>query len=110
MFWLEKEFNEMGIPYCTIISSESGKYKKYSQTSGVVLTTIDSSLGLDFKAVIVAGLYPYNYVYTDSGLEMKGRFMLEVRKTYTAASRSREILYIISDLEKGTPLDDVINQ
>ena len=125
MYWLEKEFNERGIPYCTIISSEGDKQRKYSQTSGVVLTTIDSSLGLDFKAVIVAGLYPYNYVYSDEGKKaqiknwgqveklgptMKEQFMLEVRKTYTAASRAREILYVISDLDIGTPLEEVIKQ
>ncbi|SDB07074.1 hypothetical protein SAMN02910298_00220 [Pseudobutyrivibrio sp. YE44] len=125
MYWLEREFNQMGIPYCTIISSEGDKYRRYSQTSGVVLTTIDSSLGLDFKAVIVAGLYPYNFVYSESGAksqvksweqvekfgpEMKERFMLEVRKTYTAASRAREILYVISDVDEGTPLNDVIQE
>lgn len=125
MYWIEKEFNERGIPYCTIISSESDKHRRYSQTSGVVLTTIDSSLGLDFKAVIVAGLYPYNYIYSDEGSKaqikswsqveklgpaMKEQFMLEVRKTYTAASRAREILYIVSDLDIGTPLEEVIKQ
>ena len=40
--------------------------KRYSETNGVILSTIDSSLGLDFKAVIVTGLYPYNYVFGDN--------------------------------------------
>jgi len=125
MYWLETKFNEQGIPYCTIISSMNDHYKKYSNTSGVVLTTIDSSLGLDFKAVIVAGLYPYNYIFSEAGRkvkittweqveqlepEMKEHFMLEVRKTYTAASRARDVLYVLSDLDTGTPLEDVINQ
>ena len=90
-----------------------------------MLSTIDSSLGLDFKAVIVAGLYPYDYVYNDSGarheiknwtqveklgLELREKFMVEVRKTYTAASRARDILYVISDLNAGTPIETVIKQ
>lgn len=125
MCWIEKEFKEREIPYCSIISSESDSHKTYSHTSGVVLTTIDSSLGLDFKAVIVAGLYPYNYIYTDDGipreikkwsqvrffgLGLKEQLMIEVRKTYTAASRARDILYIISDLNAGTPIENVIKQ
>lgn len=125
MYWLEQEFGRSGIPYCSIISSESDCHRRYSQSSGIILTTIDSSLGLDFKAVIVAGLYPYNYIYEDNGakkeinswsqveklgLEMKEKFMIEVRKTYTAASRAREILYIISDLNAETPIENVIKR
>lgn len=125
MLWIEREFKEKGIPFCSIISSESDSHKSYSQSSGVILTTIDSSLGLDFKAVIVAGLFPYNYIYTDKGipseikkwsqvesygLAMKESFMIEVRKAYTAASRARDILYIISDLNAGTPIEEILKQ
>jgi len=125
MYWVEQEFKKRDIPFCSIISSENDSFRAYSKTTGVVLSTIDSSLGLDFKAVIVAGLYPYDYVYNDSGsrheiknwtqvenlgLELREKFMVEVRKTYTAASRARDILYIISDLNAGTPIETVIKQ
>lgn len=47
-----------------IINEKDGFFvkKKPGDITGVVISTIESSLGLDFNAVILAGLFPYNYV------------------------------------------------
>ena len=89
----------------------------------MVLSTIDSSLGLDFRAVILAGLYPYEYIYTEDKKTKKindwtqlaklpsdeqESVKVQLRKLYTACSRAREVLYVLSDIEAGSPFDDVL--
>ena len=116
------------IEYSEIFTSKDNSIRsKYSDTKGVVLSTIDSSLGLDFRAVVVCGLYPLEYVierHPDGKSEMKKISSWEVidkmsdsqkekvqeqmRKIYTACSRARDVLYVISDLDKGTPLGDMV--
>lgn len=128
--WLTGALNDEGIPYSLITSSDRNPYdrKQYSAATGVVVSTIDSSLGLDFKAVILAGLYPYNYVFRekDGGSvcmkeikswkaikEMDEREQAKVqsqmRAMYTACSRARDVLYVISDLKSGSPMEEIIN-
>ena len=99
--------------------------KQYSATTGVVLSTIDSSLGLDFKAVIFAGLYPYNYVFGEKGKkteikswsaikkmpeEEQAKVQSQMRSIYTACSRAREVLYVLSDLNEGTPMEEILTK
>lgn len=125
LYWITKTLDEEGIPYSLITPSDTEGQKKvqYSRTSGVVITTIDSSLGLDFKAVIVAGLYPYNYCFLDnnkrvqlktwkaiSSLEKNEQEQVQInmRKMYTACSRAREILYVISDLQPESPMERLL--
>lgn len=125
--WIKKGLDEKEIPYSVIIRSDDHPVR-YSDTSGVVLSTIESSLGLDFKAVIVAGLKPYDFVVDDSQerkvsipvkswaaiKEMsainKERVQNQMRSVYTACSRAREILYVISDLKPNTPMDEIIRK
>ncbi len=125
MYWLTKALDEEGIPYSLITSSDDDPFakKKYSETSGVVVSTIDSSLGLDFKAVIFTGLYPYNYVFGEkSKKEIKSwsaikkmdeddqsKVQSQMRSMYTACSRARDVLYVISDLTPGSPMEEIIN-
>lgn len=125
MYWLTQALDQEGIPYSLITSSDDDPYakKKYSETSGVIVSTIDSSLGLDFKAVIFTGLYPYNFVFGEKyKKEIKSwaaiKAMLEedqakvqsqMRSMYTACSRARDVLYVISDLKAGSPMEEIIN-
>ena len=98
---------------------------RYSQTSGVVVSTIESSLGLDFKAVILAGLLPYNYVFPQGGNskeinswsgikamteEEQNLVQSQMRSIYTACSRARDILYVLSDLKNGSPMEELISK
>lgn len=122
-FWLKRELDNKGIKYSFISSSDDPNERvRYSNTSGVVISSISSSLGLDFKAVILAGLYPYNYIFTNNiitpiktwesikGLteEQKADVQKEMREIYTACSRAREVLYVVSDLDEGSPMEEVI--
>lgn len=127
LYWLEKALNEEDIPYSLITSSLDGAFdrKRYSDTNGVVVSTIDSSLGLDFKAVIVAGLYPYNYIFGDNYYKkeisswnaIKGmddddqaQVQSQMRAIYTACSRARDILYVLSDLKPGSPMEEILKK
>lgn len=120
---LVKALDEAAIPYSMIISSnDSTGRARYSDTSGVVLSTIESSLGLDFKAVILAGLYPYSYVFTKKGAqgidswtsiknmydEYQNIVQSQMRAIYTACSRARDILYVLSDLKRNTPMEELV--
>ena len=85
-------------------------------------------MGLDFKAVIVAGLQPYDYICDDSGEkpvhipvkswkaiqgmspQNKEKVQNQMRTIYTACSRARDILYVISDLKPKTPMDEIIKE
>ena len=123
-YWVTSAFDKEGIPYSFITKPSNDRHKKvkYSATKGIVLSTIDSSLGLDFKAVILAGLYPYNYVLDNNkrilldnwgrislfGEQLKETFKIQMRKVYTASSRARDILYVLSDLSVGSPIESVL--
>ena len=63
LYWVTEGLKQDQIQFSIISTPEDGQKVKYSDTRGVVLSSIDSSLGLDFRAVIIAGLYPFNYVF-----------------------------------------------
>lgn len=125
--WVIRLLNQENIPYSMIISSDKAdsERKRYSRTSGVVLTTIDSSLGLDFKAVILAGLYPYGFVFGDNGYRKEITSWMDIKKMndndqtqvqsqmraiYTACSRARDILYVLSDIKPNTPMEEILKK
>lgn len=126
--WTTKILNDMDIPYSMIISTTAQSIsdrKLYSQTSGIVLTTIDSSLGLDFKAVILAGLYPYSFVFGDNRYRKEisswaaikkmddndqTQVQSQMRSIYTACSRARDILYVLSDINPNTPMEEILKK
>uniref|UniRef100_UPI0025930C25 3'-5' exonuclease n=1 Tax=uncultured Clostridium sp. TaxID=59620 RepID=UPI0025930C25 len=104
------------------ICGDNGGASKHINGEGVIITTIDSALGLDFNTVILTGLYPLQYVIKDksfykvkSWTELKEKeesdkeiYISNLRKIYTACSRARENLYILSDLDSNTPINDFI--
>lgn len=121
LYWLQQGLDEEGIPYSMIINEHEGSHIKARQgdISGVIISTIESSLGLDFKAVILAGLYPYNYVNVDGEVvgeiktwtsiknmpeNQQTAVQSQMRAVYTACSRARDVLYVISDLNPGSPI------
>lgn len=124
--WLTSELNKRGIEYSLIYgNNDDGTRKTYSNTRGVVISTIDSSLGLDFKAVIMVGLFPFSYVFSDGtkvkplkiksweqlkslSLEDQEKVKVQLRKIYTGCSRAREILYVLSDIDAGSPFSDIL--
>ena len=118
---IENELNQAEIPFCYICGGLPLK-KKIFDCDGVILTTVDSSMGLDFKYVIFCGLHYWDYVHID-GLktayslrnlpQFNKRLFLsrigEIGKCiYTACSRAREGLFIIDDLDIESPLKKII--
>ena len=127
LYWLQQGLDEEGIPYSMIINEHEGSHIKARQgdISGVIISTIESSLGLDFKAVILAGLYPYNYVNVDGEVvgeiktwtsiknmpeNQQAAVQSQMRAVYTACSRARDVLYVISDLNPGSPMEEIIKK
>jgi hypothetical protein len=127
LYWLKQAFDEENMPYSMIISSDEAPHEKvkYSDTKGVVISTIESSLGLDFKAVVLAGLYPYNYVFSQNKSSKEIRtwtgiksmsedeqnlVQSQMRSIYTACSRARDILYVLSDLKPGSPMEEILKK
>lgn len=127
LYWLQQGLDEEGIPYSMIINEHEGSYIKARQgdITGVVVSTIESSLGLDFKAVVLAGLYPYGYVNVDGEVvgdiktwtsiknmpeNHQTAVQSQMRAVYTACSRARDVLYVISDLKAGSPMEEIIKK
>lgn len=120
--WIRTALEREHIPFSFISSTEDGQRATYSNTNGVVISSIDSSLGLDFRAVVLTGLYPYTYVFDGNGHrhklnswnsikslpeDAKEAAQIQMRKLYTACSRAREVLYVLSDAEDETIIDDI---
>lgn len=126
LYWLKQGLDDEVIPYSMIINEDNMFVKKrQGDISGVVISTIESSLGLDFKAVVLTGLFPYSYVNVDgvvgssikswSGIkamdaDSQTAVQSQMRAIYTACSRARDILYVISDLKPGTPMEEIIKR
>ena len=127
LYWLQQGLDEEGISYSMIINEKNGFFvkKKPGDITGVVISTIESSLGLDFKAVILAGLFPYNYVNLNGQVgseiktwsaiknmpeEQQTAVQSQMRAVYTACSRARDVLCVISDLKSGTPMEEIIKK
>lgn len=96
--------------------------QKLFECDGIIMSTIDSCLGLDFKYVILCGIHYWDLIYDkQSG---KTRKLSEImilfeewarlyyseigKKIYSACSRAREGLFIIDDTEEGSPIKRII--
>lgn len=117
VYYLESELTKHNIPYSKI----HGDLKtKLYDCDGVIFSTIDSCLGLDFKYVVLCGIHFWDFVYLDNGtekLDMKKilfnqqakLYYCEIgKKIYSACSRAREGLYIIDDLDEKSPIKNIL--
>lgn len=111
-----------GVPNCQIFGGNEVK-SRLNDTNGVVFSTIDSSLGLDFKFVLVCGTAYWNYYWSngtkrtltqdslDAGSDDAITKYCEIgRKIYSACSRAREGLIIIDDLPSTSPVKNIIKK
>lgn len=127
---LKDALDQSGIEY----SSLSGEKKVTLQDArGVVFSTIQSALGLDFEVVILYAIKPLGYYFCNNsdhvqpilinafekvvdhkhGLivtkdEIAQFFSENARQIYTACSRARKQLYIIHDMDDKSVLNDII--
>jgi len=127
LYWIQHGLDEEGIPYSMIINEKGSMSLRTKQgdIDGVVISTIESSLGLDFKAVILAGLFPYSYVNRDGMVESEIKSWASIknmpenqqtatqsqmRAVYTACSRARDVLYVLSDIKSGSPMEEILKE
>lgn len=125
LHWLQQGLDDAGITYSMIINEKDNQFAKTRQgdITGVVISTIESSLGLDFKAVILAGLYPYSYVNKEGEVgkgikswsdiksmpsDDQAAVQSQMRAVYTACSRARDVLYVLSDMKADSPMEEII--
>lgn len=114
--WLVDKLREKYIESYSLIVGQDGTLPAiYGMNSGVALTTIESSLGLDFDAVILSGLFPMGSYYnsksktrmTNSGgtnEELNQEFIDCINKIYTACTRARDHLTIVLEEDENISL------
>lgn len=122
-YWLRKALDTNNIPYSTVLPEEDGQGVYIKDEGGVVVAPIDSIAGLEFKAVVITGLYPLSYVYDKKGNRIHLNDWDELKylfddnrelvhsyfaKIYKGYLRANEILYVLSDAERGSIINDVI--
>ena len=55
---LREMFRNVNIPNCMLVNTQDEFATSYANISGVPIVSMESSLGLDFKAVVLCGLRP----------------------------------------------------
>ncbi|MCI9486776.1 MAG: AAA family ATPase [Lachnospiraceae bacterium] len=96
------------IPFCTMYGTDESRGACYDDDGGVRLISVQSTLGLDFRAAIVCGLVPlgeyhgtrnpdWERIRTDEAKfqEMLKHTEADIRFLYVACTRAKEILHII---------------
>lgn len=99
------------------------------ECDGIIMSTIDSCLGLDFKYVILCGIHYWDLIYdnqTNKTVHLNYKMLLfnehahlfngnaylyfsEIgKKIYSACSRAREGLFIFDDTEDKSPIKQII--
>ena len=122
-YWLRKALDTNNIPYSSVVPEEDGRGVNIKDEGGVVVASLDSIAGLEFKAVVLTGLYPFSYVFdkkgnriklndwdaikylSDENRELIHSYLAKMYKGYLGAN---EILYVLSDAERGTIINDLV--
>lgn len=101
---LKEQLEQRGIPYTELIHSADSLAGSIGQSQGVILSTIDAVLGLDFKNVILCGLsclgvyHGSNRIELDSiglSVDCMEDFYRCCNLLYIAITRAREGLHIL---------------
>ena len=103
---LKNYLGQANIPYSLLNSTASEYGVSYSNISGVPIVTMESSLGLDFRAVIICGLLPLGlHDHTKELEQLKSNcsnediidaFNKNITILYMACARAKDILRIVS--------------
>lgn len=98
--------NQANIPYSLLNSTASEYGVSYSNINGVPIVTMESSLGLDFKAVVICGLLPLGlHDNTKELAQLKNNstsedvidaFNKNINILYMSLARAKDILRIVS--------------
>lgn len=98
--WISDELDDFQIPY-KLVSEEYDPI----DCAGVSIATIQLAKGLDFKAVIIAGL---NAITLQDKANFEEEF-LWVKKLYTAMTRAKDFLYILTPFVENKTKSKVLN-
>jgi len=104
--WLKDKLNIYYLEYSELISTDESYGVLYGDRRGISLCTIESSLGLDFQAIIICGLKPLGAYYKTKNIstfsgntqeleQYKEDFYKNINTLYTACTRARDYLYIV---------------
>ncbi|WP_062239015.1 UvrD-helicase domain-containing protein [Fictibacillus sp. FJAT-27399] len=120
--WLKNRFNETYMDYTLLLNDEDA-YERYGERKGVSICTIESALGLDFRAVILCGLLPLGLYEKSDKLahlisptlskeddleKRKENFFKNINQLYTGMTRARDFLYIILTQEKENIYSNIL--
>lgn len=104
---LRKLLEEANIPDCMLVNTQDDYAVSYSNISGVPIVSMESSLGLDFRAVILCGLKPLGYYDKTKDMkvlmrnkkshnqEMEDAFCKNINIIYMSCARAKDILRIV---------------
>lgn len=110
---IKKIFNHEGWEPPGILISGESDGETYGSRRGVTITTIEGSLGLDFRAVILAGLRPLGSHekatqltdfegLSEEDLSLKqDAFVKNVNFIYTGCTRAKDELVVVLSAPKG---------
>lgn len=106
--WIMNKLDEEQIEYSILAGCDEGR-TGYANRQGVNLSTVQSALGLDFKAVILCGINvmgAYKDSRNEQGLmdecvEKKEEFLKCVNELYTGCSRAQDELIVLLDEEEN---------
>lgn len=110
---IKRTFYNEGWEQPAILISGEAEGETYGSRRGVTITTIEGSLGLDFRAVILAGLRPLgthekalqpsDFVgFSGEGLSLKQEaYVKNVNLIYTGCTRAKDELTIVLSAPKG---------
>lgn len=106
---IKEIFSQEGWEEPAILISDENQGVTIGSREGAVISTIEGALGLDFKAVIVAGLRPlglYDKMQTTDNLrymtiEKKEAFMKCINYIYTSCTRAKDELAVVLSAPKG---------
>ena len=107
--WIKDKLNEEGIDYSELAPPTDEFRTSYGYREGVTLCTVNSALGLDFKAVIICGLKPMGVHLSsnteksllDIDEEKENDFIKNINTLYTGCTRARDELAIIVTEEES---------
>lgn len=104
--WILDEMSIRNMEHSLLLSDED--YTRYGERNGVSICTIEAALGLDFKAVIICGLYPlglrnkaykeahFSEASSEEELHIRQQsFLKATNQLYTGMTRARDFLYVV---------------
>ncbi|MBP2640443.1 MAG: uncharacterized protein H6Q66_1394 [Firmicutes bacterium] len=121
--FIKRYFLAQGWEYPAILISGESEGVTYGSRRGVTIATIEGSLGLDFRAVVIAGLRPlgtlekartfdeFTTATPEQLLDKLEAFKKNINFLYTGCTRAKDELTIILSAPKGESIYmDLIRQ